>query len=70
MGVLGGLPGPGGSVCLVRGGWWCLIRGGCLPGPRGMGGLPGPGGVVVSDRGGVCLVWEGIPACTEADPPL
>ena len=41
----GGLPGPGGVVCLVWGGVVCLVPGGgvvCLvPGGSGM---PGPGG--------------------------
>ena len=49
----GGLPGPGGVVCLVPGG----------------SGMPGLGGVVCLVGGG-CLPWGGIPACTEAEPPL
>ena len=47
--------------CLVLGGVWSrrgayLVLGGCLPGPGG-GAWSSPGGC-------------GIPACTEAEPPL
>ena len=65
----GDLPGPGG-VCLVWGrpAWW-----GGLPGP---GGVSAPGGDCLPLGG--CLLWGGvllrggggIPACTEADPPV
>ena len=60
---------------LCSGGWGCLVLvqgegglvpGGCLvPGVAWSPGVPGP-------RGGASLVWGecGIPACTEADPPL
>ena len=37
----------------------CLLRRRVVAGPRGW--VPGPGG---------CLVLGGIPACTEADPPV
>ena len=83
--VPGGLPGPGGWSAWSGGdlpdpgGWWSAWSGGvCLV----QGGLPGPGGCLPG--GGVCPVWGvsawcgvclvrgvgGIPACTEADPPV
>ena len=52
-----GVSGPGGSGL-----------GGLLPGGSGPGGASGPGGLV---WGGVCSWGDGgIPAFTEADPPL
>ena len=59
----GGLEGSGQGGCLLLGGY--LLPGGLVPG------VSGPGG---SGLGGVCY-WgglvpgDGIPACTEADPP-
>ena len=64
---LGGVPGPGGGLCLVPGGY--LVLGG-VPGPRG--GVPGPGGCTwswggvpgpgwVPGPGGMYLVLGGVP---------
>ena len=69
---LGGLPGPGGVAAWSWGG---------QPGPRGSGGSAwsqGGGclvlGVAAWSQGGSAWSWGwvggGIPACTEADPPL
>ena len=78
------MPAPGGVVCLWRGvpapGGVCLWRG-CLL--LGRGGLPLEGGacslgvclwrgegVCLWREGGACSQGGGIPACTEADPPV
>ena len=47
----------------------CQVRGGARS--RGGLGVPGLGGGCARSQGGVCLVGgSGIPACTEADPPV
>ena len=57
----GWVPGLGGCVCSFGG---YLLRGRGVPAP---GGMPAHGGCLL---GGVPAWRGGIPACTEADPPL
>ena len=64
------------TICqsLLPGGGWCLLPGRCVCSgggwAGGMNGVCSGGGWVLLSGGGCLLPGGGIPACTEADPPV